>query len=430
VTSIAGGRLISNLLAAALMMVAARRLSRRTPDQAGFNTLMLLLTLSLPGVLDAFTNYRAYFWQVAALVTLVMVARHVAVTRIDLDLRKDADLAAIAALATGGAIGLHYIGAVFGGLLAGAIALCSLRRGLRRWAFLMLSVAALASLFVAGSVLMQAPNWSSEFDHSWIDRPLLEAMGVPLALVIGAIAHNPVPLAGLLIGRTPGRAEGSAPERHVAIMIGGVLIVGIAIVLAGHAVKPIVVDRYLIAIPVLVCALMAIPAVRFAPGSLPFGLLVLVSVAVAAAPLILSGIKPHWNQGARTVAQIVASCPTTQVFAASGWVLGPAAETRTAMREDPVFARAYRWLADRHGFTVHFIGLDDADRAVPATCPVLVWYEHTPNEAENDLPGAVEVAGLTGLEGARLSVIRSTTGFVVRADREPTETVSSSYSPR
>jgi len=67
---------------------------------------------------------------------------------------------------------------------------------------------------------------------------------------------------------------------------------------------------------------------------------------------------------------------------------------------------------------------------VPAACPVLVWYEHTPNEAENDLPGAVEVAGLTGLEGARLSVIRSATGFVVRADREPAATASSSYSPR
>src|SRR5204863_4518374 len=36
VTSIAGGRLISNLLAAALMLVAARRLSQRTPDQTGF----------------------------------------------------------------------------------------------------------------------------------------------------------------------------------------------------------------------------------------------------------------------------------------------------------------------------------------------------------------------------------------------------------
>jgi hypothetical protein len=37
--------------------------------------------------------------------------------------------------------------------------------------------------------------------------------------------------------------------------------------------------------------------------------------------------------------------------------------------------------------------------------------------AENDLPAAIEAAGLTGLQEARLSVTRSPTGFVVRADR-------------
>ena len=48
---------------------------------------------------------------------------------------------------------------------------------------------------------------------------------------------------------------------------------------------------------------------------------------------------------------------------------------------------------------------------------MLLWYEHTPNEAEDDLPAAVEAAGLTGLERAHLSVTRSATGFVLRADQ-------------
>ncbi len=413
-TSIAAGRLISNLLAAALMILAARRLSQRLPEQAGFNTMLMLLALSLPEAMEAFANYRSYFWQVAALATLVMVARYVAAARTDLELRKDAGLAALAALSVGGAIGLHYIGGLFGGLLAGAIALSAFGRGLRRWAILMLATAALASLLIVASVLFQAPSWAEEFDHSWIDLPLVDAFRVPIALIIGAIAHNPIALVGILAGRS----ASATPERCVVLMIGGVLAVGIGIVLAGHVLKPIVVDRYLIAVPVLVSALMAIPAARLAQGSLSYGLLVLVSVAVAAAPLIRSGIKPQWSDGARTVAAIVASCPTTQVFAASGWVLGPAAETRTALREDPVFARAYRWLvAERQGVTVHFIGLNDADRAMPGACPVLLWFEHTPNGAESDLAGAIEVAGLTGLDGARLSVIRSDTGFVVRADR-------------
>jgi len=82
-----------------------------------------------------------------------------------------------------------------------------------------------------------------------------------------------------------------------------------------------------------------------------------------------------------------------------------------------VFARAYRLLANRHGYEVQYIGQGGTAHATPGSCPVLLWYEHTPNDAEQDLPAAVEEAGLTGLQGARLSAFRSATGFVVRADR-------------
>lgn len=413
VTSIAAGRLLSNGLAMALMIVAARHLSRRTPEQADFNTVLLLLILSLPQAIASFAAYRSYFWQIAAVGTLVFVARHVASTRVDLDLRKDVDLAVIAVLATVASIGLHYVGAVFGGLLAGAIALCALRRKLRRWSALMLLATASAGLFVIASVLAQAPNWAIDLDHSWIDLPGLQALGVILLLAAGAIGHNPVALAGMRISRS---LLGESPWPFVA-MVGGVVVAGIAIVLAIHAFTPIVVERYLIAVAVLVCALMAVPAARIAQDSLLFGLFVLVSVVVAAAPLVQSGIKPKWYEGARTIGEIVAACPTTRVFAASGWALGPAAETRAALREDPVFARAYRLLADRYGFVVQFIGQNGTAQATPGDCPVLVWYEHTPNEAEDDLGAALYATGFTGLSDARLSVIRTATGMVIRADR-------------
>jgi len=413
VTSIPAGRLVSNLLAAGLMILAARRLSRRTPEQAGFNAVLLLLTLSLPQAMEWFATYRSYFWQIAAIGTLVLVARYIASARVDLDVRKDVDLAAIAAIATAAAIGLHYIGGLFGGLLSGGIALCAYRRGLRRWAALMLVTAALATLFIVASALMQASNWATDFDHSWIDLPGLEALGVPVMLAVTAIYCNPIPLAGLWIVKN-GRNQS---ERHFMAIIAGVLVAGIAIILAVHAFRPIVVDRYLSAVPVLVSALMAVPAARFAQASGLFGLLAFVSVAVAVAPMVRDGIKPLWREDAQTIAKIAADCPTTVVYAASGWALGPAAETRTARREDPVFARAYRWLASFYGYEVHFISLSATAHATPGSCPVLVWYEHTPNNAEDDLPAAVDDAGLTGLQNARLSAIRSATGFVVRADR-------------
>jgi hypothetical protein len=201
-------------------------------------------------------------------------------------------------------------------------------------------------------------------------------------------------------------------------MVGGALVVGVALILAVHALKPIVVERYLWTVPVLVSALMAVPAARLVQTPRLFGVLALVSAAVAVGPLVQPGIKPLWNEDADTIAAIVGGCPTTRIYAASGWALGPAAETRTARREDPVFERAYRLLAERRGYTVRYIGQNGTAHATPGPCPVLLWYEHTPNEAEDDLKAAVEESGLTGLEEARLSVIRSDTGFVVRADRQ------------
>lgn len=413
ITSVPAGRLVSNLLAAGLMILAARRLSTRAPEHAGFNTVMLLLTLSLPPAMESFAVYRSYFWQIASVGTLVLVARHVVSARVDLDLRRDVDLAAIAALATAASIGLHYIGGLFGGLLAGMIAISAYRRGLRHWAALIFATAALATLFVAVSVLLQAPNWAKELDHSWIDLPALDALGVPLALAWAALSQNPIALAGFWLRRE----WPDDSERQFLAVVLGALVGGVALILALHVFKPIVVDRYLFAIPVLVSAFLALPAARLVRHRVLFALLAFMAVAGSAAPIVGQGIKPLWSEAARTISTIVAKCPSTQVYAASGWVVGPAAETRAARREDPVFARAYRSLAADNAFKVRFLGQDETAHAVPTACPVLLWFEHTPNEAEDDLPAAVEAAGLSGLENARLSVTRSATGFVVRADR-------------
>jgi hypothetical protein len=413
VGSIAAGRIASNLLAAAAMSLAALRFARRLPDQGGFNAALVLLTLSLPQAMEAFVTYRSYFWQMAATATLAIVARHVASTRRDLGFRADLDIAVIAIVATAASISLHYVGGLFGALLAAAIVLCALARGLRRWAILIFATTALSGLFMIAMAIAQAPRWAMELDHSWIDKPFLEAIMVPLALVGTAIWHNPMAFAGLWTDRR--RVVES--DRFFLVMISGVLAAGILFVLVINAVMPIVIDRYLFAVPVLVGALMAVAAARLIRHRAMFALFALVSAVAVTATLAGTGIKPLWRANAQVIAEIVEQCPTTQVYAASGWALGPAAETLAARREDPVFARAYRSLAEQHGYVVSFIGQNDHVRALPGRCPVLLWIEHTPNEAENDLPAAIHDAGLEGLQEAQLSVHRSGTGFVVRADR-------------
>ena len=90
------------------------------PEQAGFNAVLLLLTLSLPQAMEWFASYRSYFWQNAAIGSLVLVAR-CRLGQVDLDWQ-GRRFAAIATIATRRRSD-HYIGGLFGGLLSGAIAL-------------------------------------------------------------------------------------------------------------------------------------------------------------------------------------------------------------------------------------------------------------------------------------------------------------------
>jgi hypothetical protein len=414
VSSIPLGRLASNLPAAGLMIWTAFSLSRRMPEHTGFNAALLLLVLSLTQSMEQFVSYRSYFWQITALAMLVLVIRHVAATKVDLEPAKDPELALLAILATAASIGLHYISGLFGGVLAGVLVLSALAKGHRRWAAIVLATAAPSGLLVVGAALLQAPNWAVELDHNWTEgTDGLDALAVPFALAVGAICHNPVPLLGLWAGRA---FRGGSDGLFIGL-IAAALLCGLGVVLAINAVRPIMVERYLLAIPVLVCAIMAVPANRIARRPLLFCLLAVVSVAVVAEPMVRFGISPLWREGARTIAEIVAGCPTSRVYAASGWAVGPAAETRTARREDPVFERGYRSLADRYGFSFQYLGQGSTVDAAPGQCPVLVWFEHTPNDAETDLPSALDAAGLKGLQGASLSAIRSATGFVLRADR-------------
>ena len=412
VTSIHTGRIVSNLAAAGLMILAALHLSRRTPAQAVFNAAMLLLVLSVPQVVEAFADYRSYFWQIAAFSTLILVARHVVTTDLDLDLRKEPGLAIVAVLATTGSIALHYISASFGGLLAGFIAVFALARGKWRWGGLLLATAALSSLFIVGMALLQAPNWAVDFDHSWIDGDDVLALGVPLLLAVLAIGHNPVPLAALRWAHR----RWTRPERAFCALMAGVLIVGVGALFTLNFFKPIIVGRYLFAVSLLICAMMAALAEKLAHDRRLFGLLAVVSIIAVLGSLAWLAPQSRWLGGARIVARIVAECPTTRVYAASGWTLGPAYDTSAARREDAVFERAHRLMAERYGYEVHFIGRRGVAETLPGKCPVLIWFEHTPY-SELDLQSALAATDMTGLELAQLSAIVTRTGFVLRADR-------------
>jgi hypothetical protein len=142
-----------------------------------------------------------------------------------------------------------------------------------------------------------------------------------------------------------------------------------------------------------------------------------VSAASVIVPFVLYGPDPHWNANAKRVAKIEKECPSTKVYVTSGWLYRDGADSKTARREDPVYARGYARLGENHGSVPEYIGRKGPTEAMLGNCPTLLWVEHVPDDMKIDPKKALATAGLTGLDDARLSVFTNDGGFIVRADR-------------
>jgi hypothetical protein len=133
--------------------------------------------------------------------------------------------------------------------------------------------------------------------------------------------------------------------------------------------------------------------------------------------MTVGGLGGAWQNGAKKIARIAGDCPGTRIFAASGWRLDDGSKSRAARREEPVFTLGYRRLAQLHGFDVTLLSRDRPVNVVLDRCPVLIWIEQVPSFTRPKPDKIVRKIGLRGLESARLSVIRTNSGLIVRADR-------------
>jgi hypothetical protein len=413
VTSIPIARLLTNIPPLILMIAAGRRFVDRSPEEYVFHAVLLLLVLSVPATVWAFATYRSYFWQIAALTVLAQVGRHISVADHDLSPKRDPGLGWIATCATAGSIMFHYVGGLIGAVFALAIILCALARGFKRWVALLIRAMLVSGFLTAFFAWYQAQYWIVELDHSWIQPESGSGLGEVMALVGSAIFHNPVPLIGLRWIRD----QWSARDGIYLVTVIGALLIALFILFHVDVQKPIVIGRYMAGIPVLICAAMAVLANKFPNQRLFFGLLAATSAAAVIGPFFFFGANRHWNADAKLIAKIVRPCPTTKVYAATGWLLRDGGDSNTARREDPVFTRGYLLLGQGYGFTPEIIGRDGPTRAVIGNCPILLWMEHVPKGTKVDAKGAVTAAGLQGLKNARLSLIHGESGLIIRADR-------------
>lgn len=407
-------RLLSNLPALLVLLFAARLFRNRLPEQSAFYKIFLLLMLSAPATITAFGIYRGDFWQLTAFAIQMMVARHIIFVQQDYRSSRDGLLLPVAMLATIVSITMDYGGALFGGVVAMATVLAAIARGLRRWArslFIALVIAVTAVVYI---ISWQAPAWNATFDlyQNWIEMGDATASGILFGLIFSTLFHNPIALAGGYLGRENWDKSDSA----FAVMTGATLVAALVAISQVDAQRRLITDSNTADIAVMVTALMAAAGAKIAGRRLWMNILAAVAILSSIVALAAIGLHGGWHTAAKKIARTIRECPATRVYAASGWRLDDGTGSKAARREEPVFKLGYRLIGGAHGFKPPIVRPDQPVRITPNGCPVLLWIEQVPARRTLKPARLFEAAGLQGLDAARMTIVRTETGFILRAD--------------
>jgi hypothetical protein len=412
VTSVTGGRLVSNLPALVALLAITMRFVRRVPQDGAFYLIFVLLTLSMPWTIAAFGNFRSVFWQIIGMAIMVQVARFIATTDHDLDAAREPDIAGIAFIGVFGAIALHYASGLAGTALVAFAAGFALWRGLLQWAKLLLGAGFLSCCFMLVSAWVQIGYWQGEIADPWIRTGAVAGM-VAIAGRIGiAFVHVPVPL---IAGARRIRTTITEQAGFLGAMAGGTAL-AVAILMIVNAIQPIIVPRYLVGLTVPVVAIVAALGGRSAARHRWFAITAAAAVAISVLIVAVRGYDGQWRDNAERIAAIVARCPSTTVYAMSGWLIDGTAHDHASPPSQEIYAIGYGDLSRSLGFHVTLIGGSTRPR-LSSGCPTILWVEHRPVSAAFDPVAAFAAAGLPPVPGDRLSLIRSASGFAVIASR-------------
>lgn len=404
---IAGGdlvrdRLLLNIPPFLGLVAATALFHRRSPSGSLFYLLFALVAVALPGFAAGASEFRSYAWQICAdAVALQFI--HFA-TREDRGMLRGPELA-VGSAAIAIATFLHFIsGAIVGLALLGLI-VDGWRRGDWRRLLIPTAVCVLCWAAMVGTVAVQLPQVRAALDVNWAATSSAAAAGMFVRAFGLAVLVAPVP-AWIAVRR---RGEAG---RFVAILLGAaaVSLVGL---LALNALRPVLMDRYLLAWQLLVLgAIVALAAPELERRPRALGLFLAWTALMIALSAALQARAGGWESTRDRIAANVRACPGTAVYAASPWRLGPARTSSTAAREHPVFALGYDRLARADGFQVTMLPDEPVILPLASPCPTLVWIEHdAPGR-----PGTILRRGDIRFDApARLRLVVGATGYVIVA---------------
>lgn len=367
-----------NLAGLIAAMAGGWALLRRAPQHWPMAALFLLLLAGNEMTLRVGAEARSYLLSLCASAVAILA---LTCGWLEGELRTRSQRIALwAALLVG--FNLHILTSVILGAALVPFLAAALLRG-RKALFWQVLPPALAGglLFVAVS-LIQLPLWQANTAAFWIPPGLSTAVWGIVYGVQRALEANVLVLAGGLtgaglLGWQALRSRRLSPPLEAMVLLALGLALAAALLVALHLLRPVVMERYLVAlIPAVAMGVVlgAAELLRRLPGGAAAVALLLASTLTLwslAANAEHTARRNSWESTAARLGELHRRCPDSPVHVDPAYWNGytmalPPADNRM------VLTRAYPLMAARHGVALE----PPQSRRISARCPTLFWAEH------------------------------------------------------
>jgi hypothetical protein len=276
-------------------------------------------------------------------------------------------------------VNLHFFATILGGCLTLGLLVDRWLRNAWRDAFL---IAAVSLVAAAPALIMGAleARYTIGAGVLYYFPPDIQfALSAVLRAIVAGFADNVVAV-GCAIAAALFLWERPAAWRDARdpIILCGVVAFYLGLLLAANALKPMILDRYLIAasggvlVPVAVLS-----AGRMAPKYAPIAVC-LVALLVQDYDLAYNRLGwTGWNPSSGAIAQKVRDCPSTAVYAVAYARVTDLPIATTPLNPTEIEARryGYRYYAAKYHFSYQELA-PGAVVGAGKTCPAVIWIEH------------------------------------------------------
>ena len=410
------GRRLLNLVPLLLFSGMAMAVARRRGDAMPFFLVFGALVFSSSVLGLNFPELRAYFGQYCASAVLAILLFELTHRDDDLQPGRDTGLAIMIVGTLLLALNLQYVCAFICGIVVGIFAIDQWRVGHRRWATLLVGTTAVCVGLLFLALWASRPYMAQATTDFWLKRTTGEGIHVLAKMMLLATSYNVVAVAcgvnGLVAAWHDRRHVLARPDLRYVLLLAVALAIAAAALLAVNAVKPIMIERYVLPLAPFAAAglatLAAKPAMR--RGVYP---LIVALAAVAIIPVLLRELRRQdWNAGAAVVSAQVRGCAGTRVYGVDRRDLLPAFAGAPLPNQHDIVSWSMQYVARQHDYALTMVRPDTGPlQLAPAPCPTIIWVDH--EVVPVDVPAMVRHLSLGPAAAAGAHVVQLPNSMVL-----------------